>query len=69
MDGNDKADYTTKQISDPDPSVFRNGPGGKAPVEPTKAENSKYAPIEEQLVSDDIQQVYASRLYFQQKIK
>lgn len=30
---------------------------------------TKYAPIEEQLVSDDIQQVYASRLHFQQKIK
>lgn len=28
-----------------------------------------YSPLEEQLMSDDIQQVYASRLHFQQKVK
>lgn len=28
-----------------------------------------YIPLDEQLMSDDIQQVYASRLHFQQKLK
>ena len=32
-------------------------------------DKTKMIPIEEQLMSDDIQQVYANRLYFQQKIK
>lgn len=31
--------------------------------------NSVHIPLEEQLMSDDIQQVYANRLHFQQKIK
>jgi hypothetical protein len=28
-----------------------------------------YIPLKEQLMSDDIQQVYANRLHFQQKLK
>jgi hypothetical protein len=30
---------------------------------------NSYMPLQEQLRSDDIQQIYASRLHFQQKLK
>jgi hypothetical protein len=34
-----------------------------------KPHKGGYIPLDEQLMSDDIQQVYASRLHFQQKLK
>lgn len=38
-------------------------------VDTDRLGNSVHIPLEEQLMSDDIQQVYANRLHFQQKIK
>jgi hypothetical protein len=35
----------------------------------TPVSSQAFLPIEEQLTSDDIQQVYANRLHFQQKVK
>lgn len=51
------------------PTHFNGMPSGcDRWLTPSTGPNS-YMPLQEQLRSDDIQQIYASRLHFQQKLK
>jgi len=54
------------------PSLGANFLSGLSPnnhLSQVKSHKGGYIPLDEQLMSDDIQQVYASRLHFQQKLK
>jgi len=57
--------------NDNSPSIIPKGDWSSASGSsiPTGVGKKGYIPLDEQLMSDDIQQVYASRLHFQQKLK
>ena len=64
--------YSASPIEPAIPSLGANFLSGLSPnnhLSQVKSHKGGYIPLDEQLMSDDIQQVYASRLHFQQKLK